>query len=201
MRRRAGFAGVTALLLAAAAAGCYAPNPASGTLKCGPNFSCPEGYTCAADNTCWKSSGGGSTGTGGTGGTVTPETFVNHWVFDATSTLSIMCSDNSMSTKSLKDDFVDVYGGVASDLIASYYCDWDMTVNGNKANIVANQSCSSTDMASGTQFTWYGDAFTLQTSDGKKATLQATISADYVDVDTTTGSCTLRIAGTLNATP
>ena len=41
-------------LIPAILAGCYSPNVPSGKLQCGPGGSCPEGYSCAADNHCYK---------------------------------------------------------------------------------------------------------------------------------------------------
>jgi hypothetical protein len=35
--------------------GCFAPRPADGTVRCSPGeHACPEGYRCAADDTCWR---------------------------------------------------------------------------------------------------------------------------------------------------
>src|SRR5580698_6199331 len=38
--------------------GCaFSPNLGNGTLACGPNGLCPDGYSCQADNKCYKSGG------------------------------------------------------------------------------------------------------------------------------------------------
>jgi hypothetical protein len=191
------------VVLAAVALGCYSPNPTSGNLRCGTNQSCPEGYTCADGRTCWKK--GEAPTCVATGASITK--FVNHWNFSPTSTIVISCSDGSSSTQSLMGDFLDVNPGLVGDLTASYYCDWDMRVPaGNSAVICPGQSCDSVDSASGTMFTWHGDAFTFTTADGVTATLTAMISANFVDPPTApvpnqTGTCNLRINGTLTPGP
>ena len=59
----------------------YDPNPASGTLQCGPQNSCPENYSCMSGH-CYRNGGGGSTGTaghgggGGTGGSSAADKFI-----------------------------------------------------------------------------------------------------------------------------
>ncbi|HEX4457357.1 MAG TPA: hypothetical protein VIA18_05280, partial [Polyangia bacterium] len=47
--------GALALLLAGTFGGCLKIDPTDGVLLCGaaPNI-CPSGYTCAADQHCWK---------------------------------------------------------------------------------------------------------------------------------------------------
>jgi hypothetical protein len=201
-------------LLAGVARCAYSPNPESGTLKCAPNQVCPEGYHCQSDLKCWKngegttggagSTGqGGSSGTGGQGGAgglaQGTDKFVGHWIFGATGTLMITCNDGSSNTKSLKDDFIDVSLGAASGITLSYYCDWDMDAppTGTTATIRPNQSCTTTDAASGTIFTWHGTVLTFVTTNGQAATLNATINADYKDTMGATGMCTLKIAGPL----
>jgi hypothetical protein len=42
------------LFFALAVAGCFSPKYGNGHLKCAPSQSCPDGYHCAADDTCWK---------------------------------------------------------------------------------------------------------------------------------------------------
>lgn len=39
---------------ALALAGCFSPKYGNGHLKCADGQTCPDGYHCAADNTCWK---------------------------------------------------------------------------------------------------------------------------------------------------
>jgi len=102
---------------------------------------------------------------------------------------------------------VQVTAGLTGDLTASYYCDWDLRLPaGSTAIICPGQSCDSTDSSSGTMFTWHGDSFNFTTTDGASATLTGMISADFVDPPTApvpnqTGTCTLRINGTLTAGP
>jgi hypothetical protein len=206
------------------AAGCYAPNPANGTLRCGgPNHvTCPEGYSCAGDGTCWKGSagrdggGGGASGAGGSGGggasgmrdagcgTSTDagrvERFVGHWLFSAGATNVVTCSDqpNMPRTTSLLGDYLDVVPGVGSDLSTSYYCTWSLAVDnsGSSTTLLAGQSCQVT-ANDGTKFTWHGAAFKLMTADGFCGTLSASINADFVAPDNSTGTCMLVISGPL----
>lgn len=35
-------------------AGCFAPKYSNGSLRCESGTTCPDGYHCAPDNTCWK---------------------------------------------------------------------------------------------------------------------------------------------------
>ena len=41
-------------LLALALVGCLSPSPQNGAVQCSPQRTCPSGYTCAADNRCYK---------------------------------------------------------------------------------------------------------------------------------------------------
>jgi hypothetical protein len=41
------------LVMALAAAGCFAPKYQNGNLHCAPDKSCPDGDHCAVDGTCW----------------------------------------------------------------------------------------------------------------------------------------------------
>jgi hypothetical protein len=43
-----------ASLLLALAAGCFSPQYKNGDLRCSAVGSCPSGYHCAADGTCWR---------------------------------------------------------------------------------------------------------------------------------------------------
>jgi hypothetical protein len=189
--RRLGLFGALALLVAMARCA-YAPKFADDKLQCGPGQSCPAGYQCRRDlNTCWSTAPGA----------VVPsaENFPGHWVFTAGSTVTISCTDGSMSSKPLTDDFVDVAVGTTTDLSGSYYCDWDLVLNADKTatTIPAGQSCMTTDPAKGTVFTWHGIKFAFATSDGRTATLSAEVSSDYVDKGGVTGSCSIKISGTL----
>ena len=42
------------LVALAAVAACYRPSPPNGALACSLGGQCPDGYHCAADNTCWR---------------------------------------------------------------------------------------------------------------------------------------------------
>ncbi|HVZ74554.1 MAG TPA: hypothetical protein VHJ20_19365 [Polyangia bacterium] len=217
--------GLGLALLAFAAARCsYAPDFASGTLGCSAKGECPEGYACrASDNKCWKNgetSTGGTTGSGGTigsggttgsggkggatgsGGTTGDNgtDLVGHWVYDATSSLTLVCGTKSM-TNSLKDDYVDVgASATANKVIANYYCNWTLDVSASGVGTVEpNQSCMSTeDPSTHETFTFRGTTFTFSSSDGAKATLSSMIAASYVNSqDKSTGNCTITITGSL----
>jgi hypothetical protein len=200
-------------LMAAATLRCtYAPDPASGTLKCSAStMECPEGYAC--DGTYCNKMGeadggragqtgaagaagaGGATGTGGASGAGGSDTgaarFVGHWVYDAGSTETVSCTDGSNKDNALAGDYVDVAliaGGVSAD----YFCAWNLTVGpGGMATVLQQgQSCSRnmTDATTGvTKFTWHGTTFTMKTTDGKTATIASTITVDYVDDASKTG--------------
>lgn len=45
---------VAALLVTMAAAGCYRPDIKDGGFICRPDKKCPDGFTCASDNRCWR---------------------------------------------------------------------------------------------------------------------------------------------------
>ena len=180
--------GMAALL---ATAGClYAPNPASGTLRCGANRSCPEGYECTDGLTCWKK------------GQPTPAQFYGHWVFSASGTRTIACNDGSSDTTSLLDDFVDIAAGGTSDLSADYFCVWDLDIGGagTTATILPDQGCMGTDSSSGTTFTFYGDSFNFSTTTGLVGTVTASLPYDFVD-SLGAGTCSMTINGAVTKTP
>jgi hypothetical protein len=222
--------GFAVALLALSARCAYDPNPASGTLKCSTaTHTCPEGYTCdEASDSCIKNgevdggaagrgtagAAGGTAGTGGGagGGIVGPAMFVGKWIFDSGSSDTVTCTDGSTKQNDLAADYVDVAlnGGT---LTATYFCDWNVTVASNATVIKPGQSCSRdmTDPTAGTtKFTWHGTTFTFATTNGKTATLSSTISSDYVDDASKTGcgttlscsgTCAIKIAGTLTKSP
>jgi hypothetical protein len=168
------------LAFALAAACGYSPNPPSMKLICGPQMSCPDGYSCVS-NTCWKQS---------------EANLVGHWVFGAQSTQTTMCSDGSSSTMSLQgpDGFLDVVPAApAADVSATYYCDWKLDIAGSSTVIQAAQSCSAADLSNpGVTYTWHGETLAVTSSDGKQGTLAASFPYDYVSA-TATGTCHLHI--------
>jgi hypothetical protein len=169
-----------AVALAAGAACGYSPNPPSMKLICGPQMSCPDGYSCVA-NTCWKDN---------------EANLVGHWVFGAQSTQTVMCSDGSSSTMNLQgpDGFLDVMPAApAAPLTASYYCDWKLDISGSSTAIQPTQSCSAPDLSNPTvTYTWHGESLVITSNDGKKGSLAASFPYDYVS-PTGTGSCHLHI--------
>src|SRR5262249_10212819 len=92
LMRRATSALALALVLAGAAAGCYAHDIVSGSLRCGAGASCPDGYSCnMTDKTCWKD--GEKPSTTPLGGKL--DSFVGRWPFTKQATGQIDCSDGS----------------------------------------------------------------------------------------------------------
>ena len=206
-----------ALVLAASASACYAPDVVSGSLRCGTGSSCPSGYSCNADDkTCWKE--GEKPSTAPLGGDAT--TFIGHWLYSMVATNETTCTDGSRDSRTLENDYVDVAKGVSGDLTASYYCDWELNVakNGETATLVPGTTCMSAvnDATSGmvkTKYTWSGTSFTFVKTGAKAAVVNAEISANYTALLTCktgmacvpcttgcTGSCTVTISGPLTKT-
>jgi hypothetical protein len=208
---------LAALVMAMGAVGCYSPNPPSGQLRCGPRSSCPEGYNCADGLTCWKdgqspsgsggaggrggSGGSGHGGTGGAGGAAggTLSRFIGTWTFVSPSTRTRVCTDGTNETIAWTGDFFDVAAGVSAPLTAYYYCDWnlDVSTTGTSTVIRGGTSCSAPDPnVSTTNFTWTGQTFTLTTTNGRNATLDASLPYSYT-TSAGSGSCTMHFTGTL----
>jgi hypothetical protein len=197
MGSRAWLAAIAALSLA----GCgYAPNPASGTLKCGSSNSCPDGYFCS-NGFCWKD--GQSPSDGGPRDAAGPDAspadkFVGTWTFGATLTRALACSDGSSSTTNVGGDYVAVAAGTTTVLTADYYCLWnlDLAATGTSTVIRSGTTCSKTDstVSPPVTYTWHGQSFTLTTADGHTGTLDAQLPYDYQS-STSTGSCTMHFTG------
>jgi hypothetical protein len=190
-------------------AGCgYAPNPESGTLRCGPGASCPQGYSCADGLTCWKNgqspgdgglpSDGGPPRDGAGGDAGAADKFVGTWIFGATFTKVITCTDGSSSTTNLAGDYVPVVAGTAAPLTADYFCLWnlDLVAAGTSTVIRSGTTCSKTDstLSPPVTYTWHGQSFTLTTTDGHSGTLDAQLPYDYQS-SASTGSCTEHFTG------
>ncbi len=187
------FAALSAVALAACG---YAPKFENGTLHCSQD-TCPKGYMCVADKTCWSN---GSL----PGQDLTANDFVGHWLFASGSTSTITCSDAPTKpvTKPLVD-YVDFTRGGVTELAGSYYCDWNLTLDvpPSETTIAPGQSCMTTN-ADGSRFTWHGQKFQFRTSDGTNGQLQAEIGSEFVDKNNATGTCLVKISGTLtNAGP
>jgi hypothetical protein len=190
------------LALSASALACYSPNPESGALMCSADQpQCPQGYYClSASNTCWKK--GQAPGDGGVGGDAgrPVDKFVGQWTFDSTGKLDETCTAMPTTSSSLSGDFVDVALGTSSDLIATYYCPWNLNLvasDRTKASIIAGQSCQTT--SGTTPITMHGDAFDFQTADGASATMSASFTAVYVSGPALT--CTFKVTGKLARMP
>jgi hypothetical protein len=216
---RALFARFTlAAAVAAGLAACgYSPNPQSGTLMCGPNASCPEGYSCRAQY-CWRDSditgaggsaggpagtggrggsGGGPGGAGGTGGATSRTKFVGTWTFVAPAKRTRVCPGVNESVD--WSDFFEVTNGTVGALAAFYYCDWHLDVNAagtaTSIRLSPSQTCTKPDPDDPTiTYTWVGESFTLTTTDGRTGTIDASLPYDYT-TSAGSGHCTMRFTG------
>jgi hypothetical protein len=185
---------LAAALFTLAGSGCgYSPNPANGTLACGPAATCPEEYRCASDGYCWRDTGGPSTC-----GTTAADKLIGHWVFVAPSRRIITCSDGSGLNEEWIGDYVDVEAGGSAALRAFYYCDLDLDIAATGSTILRpGSSCSAQDTLDPTiTYTWTAQIFTLSTGDGCSGTLAASIP--FVATDPAgSASCSMDFTGTL----
>jgi hypothetical protein len=148
-------------------------------------------------------SGGGAGGIGGaTVDAGSPaDKFVHHWVFDSTGVLTQTCPNMPVTNTSLAGDFIDVVPGTTSDLVASYYCPWNLNLvasDKTKASIVAGQSCVTPTTMAGVTINMHGDAFDFTTSDGLSATVSASFTGQYSSPSLT---CTFKVTGKLAPMP
>ena len=192
----------------------YAPDFADDTLACSDKRTCPKGYTCAANNKCEKSGGGGDGvggiaggGTGGNTGTdggIDPrlDNFVGTWHFNS-GMLTGSCSDGSTINNPLTPDvFVVVTrGGVG--LMLQYHCPggWNMRlpVATNTAIAVAGQTCRESTVSSGvmTTYNWGAPALTFTTSNGQTASLSGHLAGPFSDSNSINGTCDIMFNGSL----
>jgi hypothetical protein len=151
----------------------------------------------------------GSAGTTGTGGTPCAGTcmitiqgtlkndagpnpdgkFLGQWFYQSGSSQTTACSDGSSRTLDLATDYVQM-SKTNGNLVGSYFCNWVLNESGTTATIKPGQMCSRnlTDATTGTtMYTWKGTTFTFATLDGKTATLNASINAQYYDDAAKTG--------------
>jgi hypothetical protein len=185
----------------------YAPNPESGTLMCGPASSCPENYSCRASY-CYRDgevtgvagSGGGAGGRGGAGGGDPRTKFIGRWDFASGAKRVRVCPGVNETVDLPVDasDYITVMAGTTAPLIAFYYCDWNLDVNaaGTAAVIRAGQSCTAADtsVVPPVTYTWTGESFTLNSSDGVTGTIQASIPYTYTST-AGTGTCSVTFTG------
>jgi hypothetical protein len=170
----------------AVAGGCsYAPKFESNTLSCGPGSTCPEGYLCG-EGKCWTSHD------------LSAHRFVGQWVFTAPSALSIACTDGTTNNLPIVGDMMAVLEGTDSDLLATYYCPWDLDVAGVRATLAGGgQTCpfTSTD---GKPYKLQGKTFGIQTTDG-----QSGMSSGMLLAESTigAGNCNLNFSGSLVKAP
>jgi len=155
-------------------------------LICGPNSSCPEGYTCVA-GTCWRPAEA-----------EVATRLAGRWVFGANAKQKVTCSDGSHDDTDLQgpDGFIDLTLGTSSPLFSYYFCPWKLDVSGSSTAIETGQSCSAPDMVNPSiTYTWHGDQLTLTSSDGKNGSLSASFPYDYVIAPATTigGNCMMHI--------
>jgi hypothetical protein len=213
--------GLLAAVTTAGAGGCgYSPNIENGKLRCGPNNSCPEGYSCGELNACWKGATQPESGTVkcGAGGACPigytcglsntcwrpadrPDLLQGCWVFDAGSVQQIDCSDGSTDRVDLATvgDFVEIGPGVmAAPLLTDYYCpDLELVVHGTTTLLEPGQGCTLTDPDTNDRFVHSAERFEFTTADGAKATVQLSMPFTFDLTTGETGDCTLRTNGTL----
>ena len=185
MRRAA----AAALLVALAGCG-YSPNPVEGKLLCNPGDGpkCPEGYFCRSDLTCWKSTPG--------------DLYVGTWTFTV-GTRDGTCDGGPHQNESVVDEMVTIdYTTAPGRLTASYYCDWLVNVSGpgSSTMMMPGQTCSAVDPSTNTQYQYQGTSLGFITKNGTTATLTAALSFGYRNTDGTTGTCDLKISGSLSKT-
>jgi hypothetical protein len=181
-----------ALSVVAASACGYGPEIESGRLLCGPGGSCPEGYCCGANQTCWSEDIAGACED------PTLANLIGHWVFVAPSRRVIACNDGFTEDMTAWTDYFDVEEGGSAELRSFYYCDLDLDVGANGATVlVSNRSCDQPDpQTPGAMFTYTPTAFTLSTTNGVNGSLAASIP--YTAGPTTAQvSCTMNFTGTL----
>jgi hypothetical protein len=172
-----------------AGAGCrYAPSIESGTLKCSADNRCPEDYGCI-EGYCYANEE-----------TAATSKFVGRWNFGAQTPQTITCADGGNMNNNLGGDYIEIGPGTTAALTSFYYCDWNLNLNaaGNATVIVPGTSCSAAEPAvPGLSYTWMGEAFTVTTSDGKTATLNASLPYDKVIAGAATVHCTMTITSTM----
>jgi hypothetical protein len=189
------------LALSCGALSCaYSPDFAGGQLQCGSKQSCPKGYSCASDNTCWKD---------GTAPT-SPNDFNGTWTFTG-GTLDVSCTDGSSDHRALKGDannsadFI-IVNQSGSSLSANYFCDWSLTLpsGGNTGTAPLGQSCTETTTDSTgtimTTYTWSALAFTFTLDGSDSATSAGHVSGPFTDSTGVAGTCDVTFSGPLSKT-
>jgi hypothetical protein len=174
----------------------YDPNPESGTLHCGSQNSCPDGYSCTSGRCSRDGAGGsGGSGGGGSGGSGSVDKFIGTWTFTPATSMRVrVCTDGTNETMKPYDDFFAISVGGVSPLTTSFYCNWNLDVNaaGTTTTIRPGTSCSApADGDPTTTFTWTGESFTLSTTNGSTGTLEASIPYTYTGPISGSGSCTM----------
>ena len=195
------FGAVLSLVVATACG--YDPNFKSDTLKCGPQNSCPDNYTCKS-GLCERNGAGGSgnaTGRGGTGGGggSPADKFSGTWTFDAANTTRVrVCTDGTNETMHPYADAFDITAGSGGAvLLADFYCPWNLDLNaaGTTTVIRSGQMCSRPDPNDSTiNFTWRGEAFTFMTTNGSSGTADISLPYSYT-TSTGSGTCTMHFTG------
>jgi hypothetical protein len=185
--------GTLVAVLAASSCG-YDPQPDSGTLMCGADQTCPDGYMCASGY-CYKN------------GICNPlassfDRMIGRWTFVAPSRRLITCSDGSSDDDKMWMDYLDIDVGVAFPLQSFYYCSLDLDFDpvGTSTVLLPNLGCSAPDpMDASITYTWAPQSFTVTTQDGCRGTLSASIPYEAVS-SAGTVTCTMDFTGTLSIT-
>lgn len=184
-------------LLGALASSCsYSPSFEDGVLVCSTTKSCPKGYECSADGTCWK---GGDAPDGGD----LYANFVGTWAFES-GTLNADCSDGPPSTMPLTGQQIPVAPTpTGTGVTATYYCSWVLHRAAGSLTAVAdpNQSCVQDVPADASgiaySYTWTAIEFSFTTTDGQRASVKGRVAGHFLGTDNSTGTCDGQFNGML----
>lgn len=200
MSRRTSWAARAVLLVALAPAlgSCnYDPKPADGTLRCGPNDECPNGYSCGqfenlgkrcrvngADAAVPPRDAASDAATDGAVPMAVLQRYIGTWAYGPGSTIRTQCDDGSTATDTLEDlDPMEIRRGMppVSDLVASPCDDLTLRLDATGAHLTtdAPQICSDT---SGTLVsTWRAMRFDVFTANGQTGTYTGVFELKLVD--------------------
>lgn len=173
-------------LLVAASCG-YAPQPPSGQLLCGNNGACPVGYSCHDGRTCSTDRESDIDDQ--------VRALIGTWTF-ASGTQSVTCADQSTDTRSIEHNLLTIHGTGGKQMIVTFLCDWQLSLQGVVPAVVAGQECT-LDGGNGESFTYRAATVNVtKTLTGNLALgVQLPTTAHRGETDT---SCMLLASGQLS---
>jgi hypothetical protein len=178
----------------------YSPDFANDQLQCGAG-KCPKGYSCAADNKCWKD--GESPADAGNMPETRLDNFIGTWRFNS-GTLDGTCTDGSVIHNALTaDDFI-VVSRAAVGLSLQYFCEtgWNLRLPAGSTTAVAlaGQTCRQQTTSGGinTTYNWTATALMFSTTDGRTATTSGHLQGPFTATDNTSGTCEIMFSGPLS---